>query len=190
MPKIYTRTGDSGETGLVSGRVSKGDRLIEAIGQLDTLNAHVGYLIDLIKTTIFGRPKIFAQQLILLEIAQNLIFTLGSQLADVEDKYKIEPLKKSDITDLEDAIDKMTEELPKLTNFILPGGHPIISWAHVVRTTCRSAERACVQLEHQPLLLISYLNRLSDYLFTLARYIGKCLNIKEVIWKSERNSTI
>lgn len=184
MPKIYTRTGDNGTTGLFSGRVSKADPRIEAIGQLDTLNAQVGYLIDTIPPR---RDIIIDVQVEILKDCQNLVFTLGSQLADIEGKCKIVPLDKGDVKCLEGEIDTMTDKLPKLTNFILPRGHPVVSWIHVVRTTCRSVERACVQVENPPEYLLPYLNRLSDYLFTLARYMSYHLNVDEVIWKAKKN---
>ena len=180
MPKIYTRTGDQGTTGLIKGRISKADPRIEAIGQLDSLNAQVGYLIDITGDYCHNQR---------LQRCQDLIFTLGSQLADVEGKYDLGGIDQKDITDLEDSIDEMTKELEPLRNFILPRGDPIISWTHVVRTACRTAERACVGIENPPNNLLPYLNRLSDYLFTLARYFAKHLSVEEVIWKGKRSDS-
>jgi len=173
---IYTRTGDQGMTSLVSGRVKKTDPRIRAIGEIDSLNAQLGYLIDQtrpISSLDLGHH---------LEEIQNLLFALGAQLADIKGKYNFVSLSASDVINLEKEIDRMTESLPPLKNFILPRGHPIISWTHVVRTTCRSAERVCLELEEIPPHLIAFLNRLSDYFFTLARYLAHNLQVEEVIW--------
>ncbi len=191
MPKIYTRKGDDGTTGLLSGRVSKADPRIEAIGQLDTLNANVGYLLDLLREVLYKTSLGSYEEIKViiydpLVIVQNLIFTLGSQLADVEGKCEIVPVDEGDVKFLEEEIDTMTKKLPKLKKFILPRGHPVVSWTHVVRTTCRTAERACVQIKNPPPHLLPYLNRLSDYLFTLARYLSSYLNVEEVIWEAKR----
>ena len=186
MPKIYTRTGDQGTTGLISGRISKADPRLEAIGQLDSLNAQIGYLIDLIRE--LGTDE-FSDCIAFLVANQNLIFTLGSQLADVEGKCKVIPLDQEDVSALEMKIDQMTESLSPLRNFILPGGHPLVSWTHVVRATCRSAERACVDIENLPEKLLPYLNRFSDYFFTLARYLAKVLVVEEIIWQGKRTYT-
>ena len=186
---IYTRTGDQGTTSLISGRVKKTDPRIKAIGKIDSLNAQLGYLIDLMKPL-----ENFVQELNLrvvlideenLHDIQNLLFTIGSQLADVKGKLKFTPVSANDVTDLEKEIDWMTSYLSPLKNFILPRGHPVVSWADVVRTTCRSAEIACLELDEIPDQIIPFLNRLSDYLFTLSRYLAYSLNCQEIIWESK-----
>ena len=168
--KIYTRTGDTGMTSVISGRVSKDSAQINAIGKIDTLNTQLGYLIDLINVIIDTS---------FLEHTQELLFSLGAQLSDPKGQLKIRCVSEEDVIAIEQEIDRLTAKLPPLKNFILPRGHPIVSWTHVVRTTCREAERDCVSMQH----VLPFLNRLSDYFFTLARYLSQVLNCEEVIWK-------
>jgi cob(I)alamin adenosyltransferase len=130
----------------------------------------------------------------ILKEIQDRLFTIGSSLAcdpDKESKLKIPDLKESDITLLENEIDKMNEELEDMKSFILPGGHVAISTAHVTRCVCRRAERICVNMQENDLfvepLVIKYLNRLSDYLFVLARYIGHLLRVQDIPWKPRIN---
>jgi len=179
--KIYTKTGDTGQTGLIGGtRVSKADLRIEAYGTVDELNSYIG----LVRDQAVNQKR----QAILLEI-QDRLFTIGSALAaDPEkSKMKIPDLKLTDITLLEEAIDTMTSALPELRNFILPGGHQSISFTHVARCVCRRAERLSIALQEREFvadLVGKYLNRLSDYLFTLCRAMHQDLQIEETPWKA------
>ena len=177
--KIYTKTGDIGETSLFGGRrVSKSDLRIETYGTTDELNSWIGLIRD-VNTNESERE--------LLKEIQDRIFTLGAELAADPDNQKLKTpdLHESDIEALEKAIDAMDAVLEPLRNFILPGGHVHVSYCHVARTVCRRAERLTVLLhkesEVHP-LIIKYLNRLSDYLFTLARKMAKDLNAEEVNW--------
>jgi len=180
--KIYTKTGDKGTTSLIGGtKVSKAHIRIETYGTVDELNSWIGLVADQIK---HNRSK-----KILKEI-QDRLFTIGSSLAcdpDKEPKMKIPDLHEADIELLEKEIDKMNEKIPPMKSFILPGGHPAVSSAHVARCICRRCERLCVTLQEQNMfvdpLVIKYLNRLSDYLFVLARFIGHRLKAKEIPWK-------
>jgi cob(I)alamin adenosyltransferase len=179
--KIYTKKGDHGETSLIGGtRVKKSHWRIEAYGTVDELNSFVG----LIRDTTEHK----SQEAQLIEI-QNLLFTAGSALAATsQSKMKLPSLKEQHLANLEQAIDSMNEALPELRNFILPGGDKAASYAHVARTVCRRAERKVVGLageESVDPLIIKYLNRLSDYLFTLARFLTHQHQGQETIWKSD-----
>lgn len=180
--KIYTKTGDKGKTSLLGGtKVLKSHPRIEAYGTIDELNSFVGLLSDSISSE--------KSKTILKEV-QDRLFTIGSSLAcdpDKELQLKIPDLKEEDVIFLENEIDRMNEILPPMKTFVLPGGHPAISTAHIVRCVCRRAERKCVSMvEHdmqiEPLIL-KYLNRLSDYLFVFARFIAKDLQVEEIPWK-------
>jgi cob(I)alamin adenosyltransferase len=180
--KIYTKTGDLGKTSLIGGtKVSKSNLRIEAYGTIDELNSHIG---------LVGDYNADEQTKTTLKEIQDRLFTVGSSLAcdpDKEPLMKIPDLKETDIVFLENEIDRMNEILPEMKSFILPGGHVAVSSTHVARCVCRRAERLCVSLQDHELfvdpLVIKYVNRLSDYLFVLARYIGHNLNVPEVIWK-------
>ncbi len=180
--KIYTKTGDEGFTGLIGGtKILKSDLRIDSYGNIDELNCYIGLLGDYITDRDIKS---------VLNAIQNKLFVIGSLLAcdDSKDiKMNLPELNENDILLLEQEIDKMNEDLPELKHFILPGGHILVSCIHVSRSICRRAERGCVQLKEQGLfvepLILKYLNRLSDYLFVLARFVGKQLNIEEVIWK-------
>jgi len=169
--KIYTKTGDSGKTSLLGGtKVFKNNPRIEAYGAVDELNSYIGLLSD------FSNDD--NAKVILKEI-QDRLFTIGAELAcdpEKNSRIALPDLHESDVALLEDEIDKMQEELPVMKNFILPGGHPAVSFAHVARCVCRRAERCVVNLQENKgavdQLIIKYLNRLSDYLFVLARYLG------------------
>ena len=184
--KIYTKTGDLGKTSLIGGtKVPKSNIRIEAYGTVDELNSFIGLTTD----QLTNEPS----KIILKEI-QDRLFTIGSSLAcdpDKESKLKIPDLKETDIALLEKEIDKMNEELSEMKSFILPGGHVAISTAHVTRCVCRRAERICVNMQENNLfvdpLVIKYLNRLSDYLFVLARYIGHLLRVEDIPWKPRVN---
>jgi cob(I)alamin adenosyltransferase len=180
--KIYTKTGDAGTTSLIGGtKVSKSHLRIESYGTVDELNSHIGLLSDQFPDE---------HSLVILKEIQDHLFTIGSSLAcdpDREPLMKIPDLKETDITLLENEIDRMNEVLPAMKNFILPGGHVAVSQGHICRCVCRRAERLCVNLkEHDGFvdpLVIKYLNRLSDYFFVLSRYAGQLLHVKEVTWK-------
>ena len=178
--KIYTKTGDAGTTGLFGGkRLPKNHLRIEAYGTVDELNSYVGLVRD-VATNGDVRD--------LLKSVQDRLFTIGSNLASDPDKNVITPdLNPADIEALEQAIDQMNTELPDLRNFILPGGHTTVSFCHIARCVCRRAERLTVALhENEPIeaLILKYLNRLSDYLFVLARKLGKDLGSEEIAWTS------
>ncbi len=180
--KIYTKTGDQGRTSLIGGtKVPKSHIRIEAYGTVDELNSYIGLVSDLLADE--------HSRVILKEI-QDRLFTVGSSLAcdpDKEPLMKIPDLKEADINLLENEIDRMNEILPPMKWFILPGGHATISTLHIARCVCRRAERCCVLMQQQELfvepLVIKYLNRLSDHLFVLSRYIGHLLNVTEIPWK-------
>ncbi|MEN8223843.1 MAG: cob(I)yrinic acid a,c-diamide adenosyltransferase [Bacteroidota bacterium] len=179
--KIYTKTGDKGQTSLIGGsRVPKYHPRIEAYGTVDELNSYIGLIRD---------HDIAAELKPLLLEVQECLFTLESQLAyDPETKLNrpLPQIREEDIRKLESAIDTMNEDLTPLSSFILPGGHVTVSHCHVARCICRRAERIVIHLsELHPLdsLNIKYLNRLSDYLFVLARKIGKDMNAPETPWK-------
>jgi len=178
--KIYTKTGDKGRTALIGGtRVPKYDIRIEAYGTVDELNAFIGLLRD--------REIDTHSKEILLEIQERL-FTLESSLAQDGKQLKVDlpVLHTDDVELLEKEIDDMNEQLPPLTAFVLPGGHPVVSYCHIARTVCRRAERLTLRMNEKfPVdsLNIQYLNRLSDYLFVLARKLSKDLKAPESLWK-------
>ena len=181
--KIYTKTGDKGATSLIGGtKVPKNDIRIETYGTVDELNSWVGYINDLLADDEFK---------VELKEIQDRLFTIGSALAtdaEKETKMKLPDLHESDIEFLEKRIDLMTNRLPAMKSFILPGGHPIVSSIHIVRCVCRRAERLAVNMHQHALFIdekvIQYLNRLSDYLFTLARYVAQKLGVEEIPWKA------
>ena len=181
--QIYTKTGDDGTTALYGGkRLAKSDLRIDSYGTVDELNAHIGLLRDL---STIEDDKAF-----LLEI-QDKLFTLGSILASNPDKEKpksIPDILKSDIKKLENEIDAINEIIEPLQYFILPGGHVNISQSHIARCVCRRTERICValsQIEKVDSLIIKYLNRLSDYLFTYSRKLAKLLSVDELKWEAK-----
>lgn len=180
--KIYTKTGDKGTTSLIGGtKVSKSHLRIDSYGTIDELNSFIGLCSDAIQ---------HQQSKIVLKEIQDRLFTIGSSLAcdpDKEPLMKLPDLKENDIIFLEKEIDTMNEVLPAMKNFILPGGDIAVSYLHVARCVCRRAERICVSLKEHELfideIVIKYLNRLSDYLFVLARFIAKEHGAEEVAWK-------
>ncbi len=183
--KIYTKTGDQGNTSLFDGaRVPKHHQRIEAYGTLDELNAYIGLLMSQ------GIAQEYKKQ---LGTIQNELFVLGAQLANPQEESaaksrKTPTIQPEHITALENAIDQMNEVLPPMTHFILPGGHSIVSYCHIARTICRRGERRATLLAENhsvPPLVIQYLNRLSDYLFVLARKLTFDLGIEEVKWMPE-----
>lgn len=180
--KIYTKTGDKGKTSLIGGtKVAKSHIRIESYGTVDELNSFIGLLSDYV--TDAHSKKI-------LKEIQDRLFTISSSLAcdpDKEPLMKIPDLIETDVVLLEKEIDAMNKVLPPMKNFIIPGGHVAVSTAHVVRCVCRRAERICVNMQQNNLyvepIVIKYLNRLSDYLFVLARYTAHLLHAEELIWK-------
>lgn len=178
--KIYTKTGDLGETGLFGGRrLSKSHLRIEAYGTVDELNSHLGLVRDQ-QTDVATRDMLHA--------IQSQLFSIGSILAsDPEKELPVPELSEEQVKALEQAMDEMDTRLPELKNFILPGGHPHVSQCHITRCVCRRAERLVVALaaiESVPAIVIKFLNRLSDYLFLLARWTAQQLSVEEVIWKN------
>lgn len=184
--KIYTKTGDAGTTALFGGtRVTKDHIRIESYGTVDELNSHVGLIRD---QEINSHYKA-----ILIEI-QDRLFTVGAILATPPDKEVMKNgelrlqnlgILESDLELLENEMDTMQSALPQMTHFVLPGGHPVVSYCHIARCVCRRAERMAVHLSHnEPVseIAIKYLNRLSDYLFVLARKLSSDLNAEEVQW--------
>lgn len=178
--KIYTKTGDKGQTSLIGGtRVPKYHLRIEAYGTVDELNSYIGLVRD--------QPIEAHSREILIGI-QDRLFTIGSLLASdpVKSKMKLPELKAEDYELLEMEIDKMNETLPEMRSFILPGGHTTVSFCHVARCICRRAERLVVHLsEDQPVdnTIVIYMNRLSDYLFVLARKLSMDIGVEDVPWK-------
>ena len=177
--KIYTRTGDAGETALFGGRrVSKADSRVDAYGEVDELNAWIG----LVRAT--GLDRDLDEPLVRI---QKDLFALGAQLADPGDSIGGRVAKTSlgddDISRLEQLIDRLEAELPPLRRFILAGGAPAGAALHVARTVCRRAERRIVSLTPSPdVLLIKYVNRLSDLLFVLARVVNHRRGAPEIEW--------
>ena len=185
--KIYTKTGDKGKTSLFGGtRVPKYNLRIEAYGTVDELNSFIGLIRD---------QNIDKHSFEILVKIQNDLFTLGSMLATPKDKEKLKNGKnrlnipiitENDIAFLETEMDNLDKNLPPMTNFILPGGHTTVSYCHIARTVCRRAERITVQLsetEEINNITLTYLNRLSDYLFVLARKLTIDNKAIEVAWK-------
>jgi cob(I)alamin adenosyltransferase len=178
--KIYTKTGDKGETSLIGGtRLPKQHIRIESYGTVDELNSQLGLIRDVTPETEFNFE-------ILLHI-QDRLFTIGSHLAADPEKNKmvLPALFEEDVIALEKAIDKMNDVLPEMKHFVLPGGHIHVSYAHIARTVCRRAERAVLKLsenEKVEAIIPQYLNRLSDYIFVLSRYMSQKLNAKEIPW--------
>lgn len=180
--KVYTKTGDKGTTSLVGGtRVQKDNIRLNAYGTVDELNSFVGVLNDQLEDDQIREW---------LLVIQDRLFIIGSTLA-TESNRKIRiplpTLEESEITGLEEKIDFMQESLPPLRNFILPGGHLAGSAAHVCRSVCRRAERACIHLrnndEEVSDMVIKYINRLSDFFFVLSRFIVHNHGGKEIAWR-------
>jgi cob(I)alamin adenosyltransferase len=177
--KIYTKTGDKGFTSLIGGtRVAKHHLRIESYGTVDELNSYIGLIRD---QDIAGHDKEILKQI------QDRLFTIGSSLAADPERSKmvIPDLHMADVELLEQEMDMMNEQLPELRHFILPGGNNTISFCHIARCICRRAERITVHLAEESTVdekVNIYLNRLSDYLFTLARKIGNERKIPENQW--------
>ncbi len=183
MAKVYTKTGDKGETSLVSGtRISKGSERIQLYGDLDELNSHIGFLHSFLEDK---------EILNLGQKIQSALFDLGSNLACEElmrEKFKLPQVSLSIIKELETAIDMMDKELEPLKNFVLPGGSQAAAYSHVCRTVCRRVEVELVRFvelskESAPENALIFLNRLSDYYFILGRYLNKKNKSPEILWK-------
>ncbi len=180
--KVYTKTGDKGSTGLIGGtRVPKSHIRIEAYGTIDELSSHLG----LIKDTI-AIEEIKDQ----IGEIQDRLFTIGAILATDYSKnirQEIPDLYIEDVSFLENAIDAMDKTLPEMKFFVLPGGHQVASYAHIARCVCRRSERLCVQMQLEevevPAIALQYLNRLSDYLFVVARFIVVMSGAQEIPWR-------
>lgn len=186
--KIYTKTGDAGETGLYGGeRVPKDHVRIDAYGTVDELNSQIGLLRAHLKAATLATATLDE---IILERIQSALFTCGSQLATPANKeLSLKPVTPTAVEELEKAIDRLDEELPQLTSFILPAGTLAAAQCHVCRTVARRAERCVVALNHLETVdpvLIHYLNRLSDYFFTLARAIAHWQGESDTPWIAER----
>ena len=175
--KIYTKTGDKGKTSLLNGkRVEKYHPRLHAYGTVDELNSWMGMVRD------------YADEAIIREIVaiQETLFSIGSHLAvEGEVKFDLPTIPVDGIEKLEVAMDSMDAELPELRSFVLPGGHPAVSHCHVARTVCRRAERHVVQLAEEAEvneIIVKYLNRLSDFLFMLARKFAQDFSAEEIAW--------
>jgi len=182
--KIYTRTGDSGETALLGGaRVSKADPRVAAYGDVDELNAWLGLVLA------GGVDATIASA---LEPIQRDLFAIGARLADpsrkVANRVEKTAVNSGDVQRLEEAIDRLEADLPPLRRFILPGGSSSGAALHVARTVCRRAERTIVGLgsDHVEPEILEYLNRLSDLLFVLARVLARASGHGETLWNHER----
>jgi cob(I)alamin adenosyltransferase len=188
--KIYTKTGDTGTTALFGGtRVAKHHIRIESYGTVDELNSHIGLIRD---QDIDPHTK---EELITI---QNKLFTVGAILAtppeketlkNGEERLNIPKVSEQDITRLETQMDVMNESLPEMKHFVLPGGHTTVSYCHIARCVCRRAERITTLLNEQQGIdprVLKYLNRLSDYLFVVARKLSYDLKVEEVKWIPEK----
>jgi cob(I)alamin adenosyltransferase len=177
--KIYTKTGDKGQTSLIGGtRVPKFHLRIEAYGTVDELNSYIG---------LISCQKINLDYKYLLKEIQDRLFTIGASLAADPEKsrMKIPDLNTEDILLLEQKMDELNEVLPALKHFVLPGGNTIVSYCHVARCVCRRAERLVVALAEESFVeekITIYLNRLSDFLFILSRKLNQDFNAEENIW--------
>ena len=188
--KIYTKTGDKGTTALFGGtRVAKHNIRIDAYGTIDELNSWLGLIRD---------QDIDQHSIQILILIQDKLFTIGSELAtepkkailkNGKERLRINKIGEDDIGILEKEMDQMNENLPPITHFVLPGGHTTVSYCHIARTVCRRAERLVSNLyEKEPfdLSILSYINRLSDYLFVLARKLTKDVKAEEINWIPEK----
>lgn len=182
--KIYTRSGDEGSTGLVSGnRISKADLRIDLYGEVDELNSRIGFAAALMDK--------FPEKVKFIQTLQSALFDLGSNMAcefENRAKFKLPQINDELIKKIELEIDRLDDQLEPLKNFILPGGTQATAALHLARTGARNVERKLVQFqvetkEELPGNSIIFLNRLSDYFFVLARYVGKLENVSEIPWK-------
>lgn len=177
--KIYTRKGDRGTTSLLGGkRLPKSDPRIDAYGTIDELNSYIGLIRD--------QNAIEDLKAFLINV-QNQLFLIGSHLAAEPGKEfdYLDPFDEKETEKLEEAIDEMNETVPEMKHFVLPGGHTLVSFIHIARCVCRRAERGVVGLDDDSLDegIVRYLNRLSDYLFVLSRFVSHREGAEEVPWK-------
>lgn len=187
--KIYTKKGDEGYTSVMgtSKRLAKDDFRIEAIGNIDELNSYVG----MIRSNKSAYKEILINYDEVLNTIQNDLFSIGASLADTKHKNEI----NVDVDILESSMDNMSKLIPPLKNFILPTGNTTMCYCHLARTVCRRAERSVVTLKTHlknnndltniDSIILKYINRLSDYFFVLARYIGTVDGVEETIWQSK-----
>jgi cob(I)alamin adenosyltransferase len=182
--KIYTKTGDKGTTSLIYGtRVSKNDARVEAYGTCDETNSMIGLSLSYLQGEYFtGKEEMFE----IFHKIQTVLFHVGAELATPAGKEVKWTLEEKDIEELEKTIDSWDASLPQLTNFILPGGHQAGAALHVARTVARRAERQAVEIGEVNPLVLSYLNRLSDFLFVAARYVNMHLGSKEQTLHQQR----
>ena len=177
--KIYTRSGDDGKTSLFSGkRVNKHNKRIIAYGSVDELNSVMGIVRDF-------SPKKHKDEIFII---QNKLMIIASQLSNDKNYKNVPKISKKDTELLENSIDRMTSKLDPLKNFIIPGGNKLVSFTHLARCVCRRAETNITKLkekEHLNQEILLFINRLSDYLFTLARFFSKTLHIKDLKWNTE-----
>lgn len=186
LTKIYTKTGDKGETRLSDGsQVKKSNIRINAYGTVDELNAQMGLLCASLP------QKLTTERLVqMIRRIQNELFDVGAELSTpgIMDSSKSWTIPKEAVDRLEAEIDHMNSHLAPLMNFILPAGSPCIAQAHVARTVCRRSERIMVELNHQESirpLMIQYVNRLSDWLFVYSRYLNHLLGQSEILWEQQ-----
>ena len=174
---IYTRTGDNGETSLANGeRISKADARIEAYGTVDELNSWIGLLRSGVQTTDRYADRVQSE----LAWIQNKLFNLGAALSLTPGEW----IKAEDVRQVEAWIDSMQAEVPKQHAFVLPSGNETMTRCHVCRTICRRAERRMIALGCEDVAM-QLMNRISDYLFVLARYVGYSMNVPEETWKRD-----
>ncbi|MCH5231086.1 MAG: cob(I)yrinic acid a,c-diamide adenosyltransferase [Muribaculaceae bacterium] len=182
---IYTRTGDGPLTSIIGGeRIPKYSLRLEAYGSVDELSSFIGNLV--------ADDAVIDEQRVDLLKVQNMLFNIGGYLATPPDirKPEVAGLSQENIEEMEEWIDLMDEQLPNLNNFIIPGGCEASAKANMARTVCRRAERRVLQLaaeEEINTLVFAYLNRLSDYLFVIGRYLNKFANYKEIVWQKPEN---
>jgi cob(I)alamin adenosyltransferase len=185
--KIYTKTGDKGETSLFGGkRVKKNNNRVRAYGEVDETNAFIGFARSAIQEGSSGSREFLNYIDSVLEPVQNKLFSIGAVLSGSnDDAFSV---KDSDLDFLEKSIDKMDEDIPPIKSFILPFGTDLCSRLHLARVACRRAERSIVDLSASEEIdekIIAYVNRLSDFLFTLARYANKAQGVPDVLWKKQ-----
>lgn len=184
ITRVYTKTGDQGSTGLINNvRISKASARIAAIGEIEQLNAMLGWVLACVK----DQTKILLLKSKLQKI-QNELFDYGAALAEVNEAKQSAMIAhfQSYVTRLEQEMDEMNSHLPSLSSFILPGGSEMVARLHLARTTSRNAERALVRLhEQEPVsaLMLIYINRLSDWLFICSRYVSQQLGEPEILWQ-------
>ena len=192
ITKVYTRTGDTGQTGLVGGkRLPKDHPRIEAYGSVDELNSVIGLVLSFLakKEASKRREKLG----LILEAIQQKLFDIGSELATLPgDEYEGQiTLQAENVVWLEEIIDAMNEELQPLKSFILPGGTSLNAFLHQARTVCRRAERDILKLNQIDLVnpeIIKYINRLSDFLFVAGRWVTETLGETETLWQPGKSS--